>query len=166
MIEFQSLMKAIHKGVKDAAKSVEGETLDFVKRFFDEQDNGKGKAPSYSPKTCAMEFPSRTEHGIDTVSAEVPLLALVPISSPRISEVKFIAELEISNNEQDQLMVAFARSTAKPAGLRNKLMGQQETSEKTANATLEITLTGNEPPEGLKKLVEGYERALRAQIPG
>ena len=164
MIEFQSLMKAIHKGVKDAAKSVEGETIDFVKRFFDEHQNEAGQPPSYSPKTCTMQFPSRTEDGIESVDAEVPLLALVPISSPRITEVKFATELEISTNEQDKLLVAFAQK-APQSGLRSKLMGQAG-SENTANAHLEITLTGNEPPEGLKKLIEGYERALRAQIPG
>ncbi|KZN37898.1 DUF2589 domain-containing protein [Pseudoalteromonas luteoviolacea] len=164
MIEFQSLMKAIHKGVKDAAKSVEGETIDFVKRFFDEHENEEGKAPSYSPKTCTMQFPSRTEDGIDTVDAEVPLLALVPISSPRITEVKFKTDLEISTNEQDKLMVTFAKNTTK-SGFRDKIIGPSG-GENTANAQLEIILTGNEPPEGLKKLIEGYERALRAQIPG
>ncbi|KZX00389.1 hypothetical protein JL49_11680 [Pseudoalteromonas luteoviolacea] len=107
MIEFQSLMKAIHKGVKDASKAVEGETIDFVKRFFDEHENEEGKAPSYSPKTCTMQFPSRTEDGIDTVDAEVPLLALVPISSPRITEVKFKTDLEISTNDQDVVSDAF-----------------------------------------------------------
>ncbi|KZN40862.1 DUF2589 domain-containing protein [Pseudoalteromonas luteoviolacea] len=164
MIEFQSLMKAIHKGVKDASKAVEGETIDFVKRFFDEHENEEGKAPSYSPKTCTMQFPSRTEDGIDTVDAEVPLLALVPISSPRITEVKFKTDLEISTNDQDKLMVTFAKNTTK-FGFRDKIIGPSG-GENTANAQLEIILTGNEPPEGLKKLIEGYERALRAQIPG
>ncbi|KZN37141.1 DUF2589 domain-containing protein [Pseudoalteromonas luteoviolacea] len=164
MIEFQSLMKAIHKGVKDAAKSVEGETIDFVKRFFDEHENEAGLPPSYSPKTCTMQFPSRSEDGIDTIEAQVPLLALVPISSPRITEVKFKTDLEISTNEHHKLMVTFAKNTQK-TGLRDKIMGPHS-GENTANAHLEIVMTGHEPPEGLKKLIEGYERALRAQIPG
>ncbi|GLQ73452.1 DUF2589 domain-containing protein [Vibrio penaeicida] len=164
MIEFQSLMQAIHKGVKDAAKSVEGETIDFVKRFFDEHLGEEGDAPSYTPKTCNMQFPSRTEHGVENVSAEVPLLALVPVSAPRITEVKFHTELEINTNDMNQLMVSFARKADKP-GIKNKMLGQPK-NDSSANASLEITLTGNEPPEGLKRLIEGYERALRAQIPG
>ena len=31
---------------------------------------------------------------------------------------------------------------------------------------IEILLKNDETPEGLKKVIEGYERALRAQIPG
>lgn len=168
MIEFQSLMRAIHKSVKDASKSVEGETIDFIKRFFDEEERNDpkdpdNKEPVLRPKTCAMQFPSRTAEGVETVTAEVPILALCPISSPRITEVKFTTELEITSNEQDQLMVAF------PAARKNGLLpGKQSSngSAQHANSKLEITLTGSEPPEGLSKLIEGYERALRAQIPG
>ena len=35
-----------------------------------------------------------------------------------------------------------------------------------AKATLEIVIKGSSPPEGWKRVVEGYDRALRAQIPG
>ena len=33
-------------------------------------------------------------------------------------------------------------------------------------ATLEVNIDKATTPEGLKKLIEGYDRALRAQIPG
>lgn len=166
MIEFQALMRAIHKSVKDAAKSVEGETLDFIKRFFDEEERNDPKDPHNTdpvlrPKTCAMEFPSRTADGIEIVTAEIPILTLTPIASPRITEVKFSTELEITTSNDDKLMVAF------PGPIKKKtLIGKGESSESTANTKIEITLTGSEPPEGLKKLIEGYERAIRAQIPG
>lgn len=168
MIEFQSLMRAIHKGVRDAAKSVEGESLDFIKRFFDQvtvddpDDEETGETTVLRPKTCAMEFPSRTADGINMVTVQVPIVAICPISSPRITEVKFSSELEISSTEDDKLMVAFPILKNQQEGTAD----QPALSSKTTNASLEITLTGNEPPEGLKKLIDGYERALRAQIPG
>lgn len=168
MIEFQSLMRAIHKGVRDAAKSVEGESLDFIKRFFDQitvddpEDEETGEMTVLRPKTCAMEFPSRTADGIKMITVQVPIVAICPISSPRITEVKFASELEISTNDDDKVMVSFPALKSASEGTPLS----PATAAKTTNASLEITLTGNEPPEGLKKLIDGYERALRAQIPG
>ncbi len=166
MIEFQSLMRAIHKSVKDAAKSVEGETIDFIKRFFveeerDDPNDPDNTEPVLRPKTCAMEFPSRTADGIETVTAEIPLLALSPISAPKITEVKFSTELEVTTGKDDKLLVSFPDPNKKKGLLGNK--GEKLDS---SNTRIEITLTGSEPPEGLKRLIEGYERALRAQIPG
>ncbi|SHO58655.1 DUF2589 domain-containing protein [Vibrio quintilis] len=168
MIEFQALMRAIHHGAKDAAKAVEGETIDFIRRFFDEVPNESyvhddQTPPALRPKTCAMQFPGRSAEGVETVTVKVPLLALVPISSPRITEVKFSADLEISTDKDDKLMVSF------PSPKKNSLLTAKSpanTTPKQGNAQVEITLTGHEPPEGLKKLIEGYERALRSQIPG
>ncbi|CAM3928762.1 hypothetical protein VA7868_00458 [Vibrio aerogenes CECT 7868] len=178
MIEFQALMRAIHRGAKDAAKSVEGETIDFIRRFFDEVPADEGpddrvpcdhchaeehSAPTLRPKTCAMQFPGRSADGVETVTVKVPLLALVPVSSPRITEVKFSAELEISTDHDDKLIVSF------PQAKKGNLLSSKSpvhTPPKSGNAHIEITLTGHEPPDGLKKLIEGYERALRSQIPG
>ncbi|QUX91792.1 hypothetical protein CYL31_10330 [Marinomonas sp. A3A] len=166
MIEFQALMRAIHKSVKDAAKSVEGETIDFIKRFFDEEERNDPKDPHNTepvlrPKTCSMEFPSRTADGIENVTAEIPILALCPISSPRITEVKFSTELEVTTNTDGKLMVSFPDPNKKKS-----LLGGKGEKQESSNTRIEITLTGSEPPEGLKRLIEGYERTLRAQIPG
>lgn len=167
MIEFQALMRAIHKSVRDAAKSVEGENLDFIKRFFDEEERDDpndpyNNEPILRPKTCSMTFPSRTPDGIENISAEVPLLALCPISAPKITEVKFTTELEITTNKKDQLMVSFPDPNRKRSFFKNK----EEDLGLNPTTKIEIVIKGNEPPEGLKRLIEGYERSLRAQIPG
>ncbi len=164
MIEFQSLMRAIHKSIRDASKSVEGENIDFINRFFDREkkedplDPGKEEL-ILSPKTCTMEFPTRTADGVDVVTAKVPILALCPVSAPRITEVKFTTELDISSSHDNKLMVSFPQAPAK------KQEGSDE-EQHVPGSKVEITITGGEPPEGLKRLIEGYERALRAQIPG
>lgn len=160
MIEFRALMHAIHNSVKQAARNVESETIDFLDRFFEQEEDKNGeKTGSLRPITVAMQFPSRTPDGVKVVDAEIPLLTLCPVSAPKITEVKFTTELEVSSGEDDKLMVSFP--SPKKAGMFSK-----EAPPSDANAKVEITLTGGEPPEGLKKLIEGYERALRAQIPG
>ncbi len=174
MIKFQALMQAIHQSIHDAARAVEEQGIKHIDDFFelieaddDEKEQGSsGKnAKTYRPKTYSMEFPSRTPDGIKTVVVEVPLITLSPISSPRISEVKFTTKLEVTSDESDQLYVAFPMSPKqKKQGFFSK--PESSSSPDSTNTTIEITLKGDEPPEGLQKLIEGYERALRAQIPG
>jgi hypothetical protein len=168
MIKFKALMNAIHQSIHSAAQAVEAEGVKHIETFFDAIKNDDIKqdddntAPetriTHRPKMVAMAFPSRTDKGIESVMVNVPLITLSPVSSPRIQEVKFKAELDVSTNEDNELMVAFANS--------NKRGLLSHCDHRVTNTSIEITLKGNEPPEGLQLVIEGYEKALRSQIPG
>jgi len=156
-------MQAIHQSIKSAAKNVDDQGVHHINNFFDkigpaDKDNPTAKT-IYRPKTYSMEFPSRTPEGIKTVTVEVPLITLAPISNPKISEVKFTTELEVSSDENGEILVSF------PTPKKHSFFPKEDGNGLT-NTKIEITLKGTEPPEGLKRLIEGYERALRAQIPG
>ena len=72
--------------------------------------------------------------------------------------MKFSADLEVTTDESDELYVAFRAP---------QITGGENTITKdSTNTRIEISLVGHEPPEGLRKIIEGYEKALRAQIPG
>lgn len=162
MVKFQALMQAVHQSINSATQAVESQGQKHLDKFFDIVEGTENDADGrtdYRPKMIDMEFPSRTPKGVETVTVKVPLITLTPISSPRIAEVKFHTELEITTDENGELLVAFPSAKGKGFSLK----GEQRSS---ANTSLEITLKGNEPPEGLQKIIEGYERALRAQIPG
>ncbi len=164
MIKFQALMQAIHQSIHSAAEAVEAQGVEHLDDFFDlienpeTSDDATGNV-THRPKMVAMEFPSRTPDGVETVIANIPLISLSPISSPRIEQVKFSAELEVTSDDNDELLVAFPNH--KSSGMFSKSADKSE-----GNTRIEITLKGGEPPEGLQKVIEGYERALRAQIPG
>lgn len=171
MVKFRALMEAIQQSINSAARSVEANGVRYVNKFFVEVDeDGEPKTKTenstfnldatYRPKMVDMEFPSRTPDGIETVSVKVPLLTLSPLNTPKVEQVKFTADLEVSTNEQDELLVAFPQ-TKKPS-----LFSSSSANEKSGNAHLEIIISAGEAPEGLQKIIEGYERALRAQIPG
>ncbi|MBL4940590.1 MAG: DUF2589 domain-containing protein [Colwellia sp.] len=112
----------------------------------------------YRPKMVAMAFPSQSADGVDSTIVNVPLITLCPISSPRIKEVKFSADLEVTANDSDELYVAFRAPQVTG--------GENTITKDSTNTHIEISLVGHEPPEGLQKIIEGYEKALRAQIPG
>ncbi|MEJ2680841.1 MAG: DUF2589 domain-containing protein [Gammaproteobacteria bacterium] len=170
MIKFKALIQAIHQSIHSAAAAVEAEGIKHIESFFDpvEPDPDSGSTPAdaattpvtHRPKMVALEFPSRTQDGSETIIAHIPLIALSPISSPRIKEVKFTTELEVATSEEsDELFVSF------PPPNRTGIFGRGG-GESRCNTRIEITLSGHEAPSGLQQLIEGYERALRSQIPG
>ena len=118
----------------------------------------------YRPKMVAMAFPSQGVDGVETTIVNVPKITLSPISSPRIKDVKFTADLEVTTEkngdktDDEELKVAFRQPQVKG--------GENTVTKDSTNTHIEICLVGHEPPEGLQKIIEGYEKALRAQIPG
>jgi hypothetical protein len=122
---------------------------------------GSGKL---RPKTVTLQYPQKTPHGPEIHDVHVPLITLVPMSMAQVSEVKLRTDLELFV-EKDQLGVSFPTKCqkTKPSS-KNDKSGADESEKCTA--TLEITVTPSGPSDGLLKVVEGYEKALRAQIPG
>lgn len=162
-------MEALQQSINSAARSVEANGVRYINKFFvevdkdgepvDKETNNFNLGATYKPKVVEMQFPRRTADGVDTVVAEVPLLVLSPLNTPKVEEVKFNADLEVSTNENNELLVSFPNQQKKSFFAAKK-------RRKNTNAHLEITIKAGESPEGLRKIIEGYERALRAQIPG
>ncbi|MBH0020223.1 DUF2589 domain-containing protein [Pseudoalteromonas sp. SWXJ133] len=154
---------------------LDDESIQKVKTFIDSDDtesalnilkNHNEKLASNNqirrvlkPKTMQMAFPDKDHNGPKISYVDVPIITLTPISSQKIHEVSIKANLEVTANDQNELFVAFPKQTQR--GIFSK---SQERS--TSNVEIEIKLQGGETPEGLQKLIEGYERSLRAQIPG
>ena len=105
-----------------------------------------------TPKTVVMEYPKETANGMESVEVQVPLLTLAPLSMSQIEKATLIAdfELEIINDEVQICFVDEKRRRRRDNGTRG---------------SLEITISPQEPSNGLKTLIEGYEKALKSQIP-
>ena len=111
------------------------------------------------PKMVSMAFPTITSDGPTTHYVDVPLITLTPISTLLINEVNIKTSLEITVDSKDNIMVSFPQK--KQSGIFSS-----NSDSSNSNTEIEITFRGGETPEGLQKIIEGYERALRAQIPG
>jgi len=143
--------EAINSGDPDKASAL-------LKEVNDAPENASDESIIYRPKMVAMAFPSQGDDGVSSTIVNVPLITLCPISSPRIKDVKFTADLEVTADDSDELLVAF-----RPPQVTG---GENSIIKDSTNTRIEISLVGHEPPEGLQKIIEGYEKALRAQIPG
>ena len=163
MIRLESLVGAIQQAVTSANQGLQDQSGQFLQRFFtetgEEHSDNAGKSV-LRPNYVTMEYPRETSKGIETLLVDVPLISLVPVVSSRIKEVTFRSALEVSHDVDGGLNISFPSGKKKSTGLFGK------EAPETHVAELEIKLTGDETPDGLQRLIEGYNRVLRAQIPG
>lgn len=148
---------ALSEAIKNGDNARADALLKEINALPESSDEGDDNT-IYRPKMVAMAFPTQGADGVDSTIVNVPLITLCPISSPRIQNVNFSADLEVTADDNDELHVAFRAPQVKG--------GTNTVTKDTTNTHIEISLVGHEPPEGLQKIIEGYEKALRAQIPG
>ena len=146
------------EAINNGDRALANELVAQLDNFEDDDDLLAEGEATYRPKMVAMAFPSQGPDGVDSTIVNVPLITLCPISSPRIKDVKFSADLEVTADNTEDLFVAFRAPQVSG--------GDNTVTKDTTNTHIEICLVGHEPPEGLQKVIEGYEKALRAQIPG
>lgn len=162
MIRLNDLISTIHQAVLVASDTLAKKNLEVLDTYFEnatEEDSSKLK-----PKTVTIQYPQVTAKGVEVHDVHVPIIALIPIAMAEISEVKLKTTLELSL-EDDVLLVGFP-SKKNPAQKKDNKDPTEEDKSCLPHSSLEITLCPSTPPDGLKKIVEGYEKALRAQIPG
>lgn len=153
MINLSNLVEALNDAANIANTSLVSSYSDVMGTYFEK----KGKTEEYSAKIVSINYPVKTDdNSIKNIAVDVPLITLVPISSTRIEELKFTTNLDIIL-KNDELLVAFSNGESSNNAFNKK--------EKPATATIEIVLRPNDNPEGLKNIIEGYEKILRAQIP-
>lgn len=159
---FSQLVEAFQECIIKANDSLSQENLNVLNTYFDaddEQENLKdniGIPTRLKPKTVEMEFPYITELGMEKSYVQVPLIALTPIKVPEISELRISLNLEISL-EDNELKVEFPN--------RNESHQKESTKVPSNLCSVDIVLQPTTGPEGLKNLIQGYEKSLRSQIP-
>jgi len=156
MIKFRELVQSINEAAKLANQTVADNEGKIIQDFFDYNKETK----KYKAKTITIDYPATDVDGkIDTVDIQVPLITLVPIRPAIIDELKFTTLLDIDLNN-DELVVSFSpESSSSKSGIFS------EKNKAKTTAELELIIKPNEHSEGLNKLIEGYEKILRSQIP-
>lgn len=169
LIQFSEMISAIQTAAEQAAHAVSQENLKVLKSYFRLADEGRDsdrEAAAASPAdiehlvplTVAMHYPMVTANGVEDHEVFVPLISLAPISNLQLSEIEIEMDLEILEKDGD-LQVGF------PQLKHNILFGDKVVSPKP-NAKITIKIGSGGRTQGVKTLIEGYDKALRAQIPG
>lgn len=153
MIKFNNLVEAIHDATIIANNKMIKNHNALVEDYFT-----KGADDKLTAKNVIVNYPIATESGeTKIIEVSVPLITLVPISSAQVESLKFSTDLEIAL-DKGELLVSFAKKNEQQEGWFD--------NKSKSTAKIELTVKPSDASEGLKKLIEGYEKILRAQIPG
>jgi len=130
---------------------------------IDKGEKKTEKPPRHlKPKMVGMQYPKMTADGPRIHTVYVPLISLVPISQLQLTELKFNVDLEIGQVD-NQLHISFPAKTGGGAAETNQ---HDEPKCNTSAAKLEIQINTTTRPDGMTHLIQGFDRALRGQIPG
>lgn len=170
MISFKSFIEGINAAILSANNMLMARNEELLDAYFEPSDSdgndpdGHEQHKTLKAKSICLEYPTQTANGMSTTHVDVPLVTLVPVTFPQIEKVKFTAQFDVMevNNE---LQIHFNTETVRKKR-RWTLFGRTHIEEDSINSgKLEITIVPSQGPEGVRKVIEGYEKALRSQIP-
>lgn len=134
---------------------------------------GEGLAedtPVLKPKQVAFQFPVDTPEGPDVHVAHIPAISLMGAQHYEITEFKISLKVSIAEHAdergENRVKLAF---TGAGGGTRKSARGETESEETPEDAevgTINVVIKKTDPPAGYYELIRGYDRTLRANIPG
>jgi hypothetical protein len=156
MITLKQFIRAIHEAVVQASDSLMDKNIGLLDHYF-EQSSTDEKA--LVPKTVNLEFYSLSADGASQVNkVQVPLVTLVPISIPRIERATLTTDFEMEVVD-GELQIDF-KGSRRPSAL-GKMFGNDHDKRV---GRLEIVMTPQDTPEGLRLVVDAYESTLKRQL--
>jgi hypothetical protein len=172
MINFKSFVSLIYDAILKANDALMDKNTDLLSKYFVEtsvdaldKDNKiildeKGQPQQKTllePISVILDYPILDENGdLKKTEIHVPLITMVPLSTSQIEKaiLKADFQMQIVN---DELQLDFVyREGSKSGFFKNS---------RSSRGTLEIVISPQEPSEGLRLLIEGYETLLKKQIP-
>lgn len=160
MISFKNFVQAIQGAITSASDAIMEKNLSILEKYFVESTKhplgGDNDKNTLVPKSITLEYPHLNSDGaIENMEIAVPLITLVPLSTSQVEKAFLSAnfEMEVIDGE---LQLHFSD--------RNSRSGMFNKKHKTAWGKIELTFIPQEPSEGFKMLIAGYEDILKRQI--
>jgi len=164
MIKVSNLVSAMQQAAQEASGAVAAEQLRLLKRFFTGvSDGGPGDGDQLTPVMVRMGFPRETADGPEQHDVYVPLISLVPLSALQLSEMEIELRLDAVEHD-DEMLVGFAGRTG-TGDASAQAAAAAPAAVPAENMTVRMKFGTAGQPEGMVLIVDGYSRALRAQIP-
>tara|TARA_R110000737_G_scaffold206935_1_gene225102 strand:- start:9 stop:542 length:534 start_codon:yes stop_codon:yes gene_type:complete len=162
MIKFNQLITAIQEAANQAMHAVSLKNMDLLSSYFDQApesaDEVKDSVNHLTPKLVRISFPQQTSDGPKTHDVYVPLISISPISNIQMCEMEVEMDLELFEDDDDNLKINFPSE-------HKSLFGRETITHPTPNAKVKIKISGGDRPSGVSAIIEGYNRALKGQIP-
>jgi hypothetical protein len=163
MVDFKALIEALHRAITTANINLMDQHTELIDKYFSEtksyEKDGTVKS-TLTPKIVVIEYPYLSQINVNgepevkTKEISVPLITLVPLTLSQIEKARVSLEFEMDVVD-GELKVDFS---TKKSGLFSRKSPDKKYGK------LDITLTPRDTPEGVKLIVEGFERMLKNQM--
>ena len=161
MVDFKSLVEAIHNAIVQANVNLMDQHEALLDKYFTESPSavpGSDKT-TLTPKTVIVELPQLFPGDDDNATVkvteiQVPLITLVPLSLSQIEKATISVDFEMDVVD-GELKVDFSNK-------KQRFLSGRRNDPKLGK--IEITLSPEHTPEGVKLLVEAYERVIKNQM--
>lgn len=151
MLSLKLFIEALHDAIIKANQSVFDKSEKFLMSFFTQDSKDQTKL---IPKTVTLDYPYLTASGeVINTDVKVPLITLMPMTNTQVEKATFTFEFGVEDVD-GELQIEFI----KPGGLFHKKQKNIKPGK------VEIVITPQQSPEGVKLLVEGYERMIKKQF--
>jgi len=169
VIKFSSLIAVIQGAAEQAAYAVSQENFKLLKSYFhtasgksaDSSDASGPLSPAdfeqLTPRAVEMKFPKITEKGAQEHEVFVPLISLAPVSNMQMAELEIDMDMEVLEKD-GEIVVGFPHH-------KNTLLGDGKVVTPKPNAKVKIKIAPGHRTTGVTSIIEGYDKALRAQLP-
>jgi hypothetical protein len=159
MISFKGFVTAIQSAILDANDTLMANNMELLDQYFVKKE---GSDFLYRPRVITIQFPHQTAKGVELVDVQVPVITLVPITMTKIEKVKLTSHFDLELVDNEVKMSFRSKGWFRNLGWFGK---KRSATNSGPSGQMEITITPDDGPEGIKMLVDGFENALRAQIP-
>jgi hypothetical protein len=159
-MKFSSFLEAINGALATANDQLMNRQQTMLETYFvteegDADQQGNKSLATLQPKSVVLKFPQQTESGMTMLDVTVPLITLVPPSFSKVESLRLSANFDLRLNGEE-LEIELKENSPVPT----------DDKEKTCRAGhIDITLTPAAGPEGVRQIIESYEKSLRAQLP-
>jgi len=172
MVSLRAFVSAVQEAISKASENLAKYNEDLFDKYFyqttadgtvvtadtDPSKLAAGKSPSLKAKSVTIEYPRETPEGVKQVEVQVPLITLSPLSMTQIEEAKVKVDFALAIID-GELQLEFPKGGQRPAA------DGSGGGNKPAMGSVEITMKPADMPEGVKVVVEGYEKVLKSQVP-
>lgn len=174
-MNFSSLISAIENAVIKASQSVERQNIHRLLRYFDYANPENKDLPidlsivsntdldkKLIPKMVTVQFPQeKMVNGklvATTHDVYLPLISLVSHTDIQMDKIEVSTKVDLSAVEGE-----FAENGTESQMDRLKVMLAPHDSNNVTE--VHMTFTSAELPDGLRKVIKGYDKAISNQLP-